>query len=132
LKNIENILKTHWKILKKYWRVSKLNVLKVIRQILQKYHRYIVENICSIFYHPIFRREILSNSEESQLQAKNTGYSVKNWKFLSSVMFTKNQMEKTRIEKNFYKLSKQVLSKKLILLLDNSTILWLLLYYVQL
>jgi hypothetical protein len=56
LKNIENILKNIEKILKKY----------------------IVENICSIFYHPIFRREILSNSEESQLQAKNTGYSVKN------------------------------------------------------
>jgi hypothetical protein len=29
--------------------------------------------------------KILSNSEDSQLQAKNTGYSVKNWKFLNSV-----------------------------------------------
>jgi hypothetical protein len=45
-KNIEK----YWKILKKYWRVLILNVLKVVRQILQKYHRYIVEHIFSIFY----------------------------------------------------------------------------------
>jgi hypothetical protein len=30
--------------------------LKVVRQILQKYHRYIVEQIFSIFYHPIFQK----------------------------------------------------------------------------
>jgi hypothetical protein len=29
--------------------------------------------------------KILSYSEDSQLQAKNTGYSVKNWTFLNSV-----------------------------------------------
>jgi hypothetical protein len=31
-----------------------------------------------------FLLEILSNSEDSQLQAKNTGYAVKNWKYLNS------------------------------------------------
>jgi hypothetical protein len=31
----------YWKILKKYWRVSILNVFKVVHQILQNYHRYI-------------------------------------------------------------------------------------------
>jgi hypothetical protein len=77
LKNIE-------KILKKYWRVLILINIKSIEgcfpnsndsdgtgcykgsinkfksnqnhQILQKYHRYIVEHILSIFYHPIFQK----------------------------------------------------------------------------
>jgi hypothetical protein len=31
--------------------------------------------------------KILSNSEDSQLQAKNTGYSVKNWKFVNEKIF---------------------------------------------
>jgi hypothetical protein len=35
----------------------------------------------------IYYLKILNNSEDSQLQAKNTGYSVKNWKFLNSEEF---------------------------------------------
>jgi hypothetical protein len=49
------------KILRKYVRqyIDDIFVeFGVVRQILQKYHRYIVEHIFSIFYYPIFQKGI--------------------------------------------------------------------------
>jgi hypothetical protein len=48
-----------------------------------------INKVCSIFkkIYCIFNfshLKILINSEDSQLQAKNTGYSVKNWKLLKT------------------------------------------------
>jgi hypothetical protein len=46
--------------------------------------------------------KILSNSKDSQLQAKNSGYSVKNWKFLNSVH--KYNKQKIYVTNNFVRI----------------------------